>query len=75
MQSPPFPRGNSAQGGSDMGHIRSASSHNCSMSSADEGPDDRLPQSLLDAIAPHGLTRSFPAHAILINEGDTTESL
>ncbi|SCK57407.1 CRP/FNR family transcriptional regulator, cyclic AMP receptor protein [Variovorax sp. HW608] len=36
---------------------------------------DRLPQSLLDAIAPRGVTRAFPAHAILINEGDTTDSL
>ena len=45
------------------------------MSSADEDAKDRLPQSLLDAIAPHGLTRTFPAHAILINEGDTTDSL
>ena len=75
MQTPWFRRGNSAQGGCDMDHIRPAASHNCSMSSADEGPDDRLPQALLDAIAPHGLTRSFPAHAILINEGDTTDSL
>ncbi|MBB3176673.1 Crp/Fnr family transcriptional regulator [Variovorax sp. Sphag1AA] len=41
------------------------------MSSASE----RLPQSLLDAIAPHGVTRTFPAHTILINEGDTTDSL
>ena len=45
------------------------------MNSPVEGLDDRLPQSLLDAIAPHGLTRTFPAHAILINEGDTTDSL
>jgi CRP/FNR family cyclic AMP-dependent transcriptional regulator len=45
------------------------------MSSFHDEADDRLPQSLLDAIAPHGLTRSFPAHAILINEGDTTDSL
>ena len=45
------------------------------MSSADDDAKDRLPQSLLDAIAPHGLTRTFPAHAILINEGDTTDSL
>ncbi|HEY2256131.1 MAG TPA: Crp/Fnr family transcriptional regulator [Variovorax sp.] len=48
------------------------------MSSAandDFGGNSRLPQSLLDAIAPHGLTRAFPAHAILINEGDTTDSL
>ena len=37
--------------------------------------DERLPQALLDAIAPHGMTRSFPARAILINEGDTTDSL
>ena len=37
--------------------------------------DDRLPQSLLDAIAPHGGRRTFPAQAILINEGDTTDSL
>jgi len=36
---------------------------------------ERLPQALLDAIAPHGVTRTFPAHAILINEGDTTDSL
>lgn len=44
-------------------------------SAADAAAADRLPQSLLDAIAPHGTTRSFPAHAILINEGDTTDSL
>lgn len=37
--------------------------------------DQRLAQPLLEAIAPHGQTRSFPAHAILINEGDTTDSL
>ena len=37
--------------------------------------NERLPQSLLDAIAPHGLVRSFPPQAILINEGDTTDSL
>ena len=43
------------------------------MSSTDDG--DPLPRPLLDAIAPRGQTRSFPAHAILINEGDTTDSL
>ncbi len=43
------------------------------MSSTDDGA--LLPKPLLDAIAPHGHTRSFPAHAILINEGDTTDSL
>ncbi|MED5621128.1 Crp/Fnr family transcriptional regulator [Ideonella sp. BN130291] len=37
--------------------------------------DDRLPQPLLEAIAARGGVRSFPANAILINEGDTTESL
>lgn len=51
------------------------------MSSADQGEphaangDERLPAALLDAIAPRGGTRSFPANAILINEGDTTDSL
>jgi CRP/FNR family cyclic AMP-dependent transcriptional regulator len=44
------------------------------MNSAQDA-NDRLPQSLLDAIAPHGSTRSFAANAILINEGDTTDSL
>ena len=37
--------------------------------------DDRLPQPLLEAIARRGGVRSFPANAILINEGDTTDSL
>ena len=36
---------------------------------------DQLPKPLLDAIAPRGKTRTFPAQAILINEGDTTDSL
>jgi CRP/FNR family cyclic AMP-dependent transcriptional regulator len=36
---------------------------------------DRLPSVLLEAIAARGGTRSFPAHAILINEGDRTDSL
>lgn len=38
-------------------------------------PDDRLPPPLLEAIHQRGGVRSYPAHAILINEGDTTESL
>ena len=42
---------------------------------ADPHRDDRLPQPLLDAIAQRGGVRAFPANAILINEGDTTESL
>jgi CRP/FNR family cyclic AMP-dependent transcriptional regulator len=37
--------------------------------------DDRLPPPLLDAMARRGGIRSFPANAILINEGDSTESL
>jgi CRP/FNR family cyclic AMP-dependent transcriptional regulator len=37
--------------------------------------DDRLPKPLLDAIAERGGKRTFPAQAILINEGDTTDSL
>jgi CRP/FNR family cyclic AMP-dependent transcriptional regulator len=45
------------------------------MRSADDDQGMRLSQTLLDAIAPHGLTRSFPVNAILINEGDTTDSL
>lgn len=38
-------------------------------------PDDRLPLPLLEAIHQRGGVRSYPANAILINEGDTTESL
>ncbi len=36
---------------------------------------DHLPPPLLEAIARHGGTRSFQTHAILINEGDTADSL
>jgi len=36
---------------------------------------DLLPAALLEAIAPRGSARSFAANAILINEGDTTDSL
>jgi len=36
---------------------------------------DRLPPSLLEAIASRGNVRTFPANAILINEGDSTDSL
>jgi CRP/FNR family cyclic AMP-dependent transcriptional regulator len=45
------------------------------MSSDDEGVSDQLPPALLEAIALRGATRAFPAHTILINEGDTTDSL
>jgi CRP/FNR family cyclic AMP-dependent transcriptional regulator len=37
--------------------------------------DPAIPDKLLAEIAKHGGTRSFPAHAILINEGDTSDSL
>ena len=43
--------------------------------SAAPSVSDRLPPALLDAIAQRGGTRAFPAHAILINEGDTTDSV
>ena len=36
---------------------------------------DQLPKPLLDALAQHGGVRQFPAHAILINAGDNTDSL
>ena len=40
-------------------------------------PDEavRLPADLLATLAVRGNNRSFPAHAILINEGDDTDSL
>lgn len=37
--------------------------------------DAAISSSLLAEIAKHGGTRAFPPHAILINEGDTTDSL
>ena len=37
--------------------------------------DDRLPPSLLDAVAAHGNSRSFRAQTILLNEGDPGGSL
>ncbi len=37
--------------------------------------EDRLPTHLLDALAAHGNTRPFRASAILINEGDASDSL
>jgi CRP/FNR family cyclic AMP-dependent transcriptional regulator len=36
---------------------------------------DQLPPALLDAISRHGGVRQFPAHAILINEGDRADTL
>ena len=37
--------------------------------------EDALPAALLERLASHGNVRAFPAHAILINEGDQTDSL
>ena len=37
--------------------------------------EDALPAALLERLAGHGNVRAFPAHAILINEGDRTDSL
>lgn len=37
--------------------------------------EDPLPAELLERLAGHGNVRSFPAHAILINEGDQTDTL
>ena len=42
---------------------------------ADDDAGNRLPQALLQAVGSRGQVRSFPAHAILINEGDSTDSL
>ena len=41
----------------------------------DDDAGNRLPQALFQAVASRGQVRSFPAHAILINEGDSTNSL
>ncbi|HJV62536.1 MAG TPA: Crp/Fnr family transcriptional regulator [Albitalea sp.] len=37
--------------------------------------DDRLPPALLEAIAARGGKRSFPAHTVIVHEGDDTDSL
>jgi len=37
-------------------------------------PPDQLPADLLKRIATHGVTRSYGRNAVLINEGDTTDS-
>jgi CRP/FNR family cyclic AMP-dependent transcriptional regulator len=37
--------------------------------------EDPLPPALLERLAVHGNVRSFAAHAILINEGDQTDTL
>ena len=37
--------------------------------------DDSLPQPILDAISARGSKRAYPAQAILINEGDSSDTL
>ena len=39
------------------------------------GPFANLDTSALRALAPHGITRTFPRNAVVVNEGDTTDSL
>ncbi|MBS0341915.1 MAG: Crp/Fnr family transcriptional regulator [Proteobacteria bacterium] len=41
----------------------------------DDDAGNRLPRALFEAVAAHGQVRSFAANAILINEGDSTDSL
>lgn len=45
------------------------------MGFTEDNDGNRLPQALLDAISPHGLVRSFPTHAVLIDEGELGDSL
>lgn len=40
-----------------------------------KGPLDHLNEAALRKIAPHGITRTFPRLAIVVNEGDETDSL
>ena len=40
-----------------------------------KGPLDHLNEAALREIAPHGITRTFPRLAIIVNEGDETDSL
>jgi CRP/FNR family transcriptional regulator, cyclic AMP receptor protein len=39
------------------------------------GPLASLDENALKALAPHGVARSFPKNAVIINEGDETDSL
>src|SRR5260221_13916551 len=39
------------------------------------GPLARLDENALRELAPHGAARSFPKNAVIINEGDETDSL
>lgn len=39
------------------------------------GPFVQLDEAALRALAPHGATRSFPKNAVVVNEGDATDSM
>src|SRR5262245_38312485 len=39
------------------------------------GPLARLDEAALKQLAPHGVARSYPKNAVIINEGDETDSL
>ena len=40
-----------------------------------KGPLDHLDEASLRKAAPHGVARTFPKHAVIVNEGDETDSL
>lgn len=40
-----------------------------------KNPFDPLDEARLREAAPHGVTRTFPRHAVIVNEGDETDSL
>lgn len=70
-----------ARRASDIGHsspaqpIIRASDIRARSGDSDDVNEDRLPTHLLDGLAAHGNTRPFRANAILINEGDASDSL
>ena len=39
------------------------------------GPFTHLDEAALRALAPHGVARAFPKHAVVVNEGDDSDSL
>ena len=45
------------------------------MTADEDDAGNHLPPALFEAMASRGQVRSFPPHAILINEGDSTDSL
>lgn len=45
------------------------------MASPAPGPFTTLDEEALRALAPHGVIRNFPKHAVIVNEGDDTDAL